>query len=194
MNKKAPLFIFTEGKLYYVVHTEQQINLGHFSCTLPPEPQFLHRTALSLLTFQWFAQHLFSCFHCCHLVFSPSVYEKQSHPKQFSSQCDKVWREMIKWAHPSDVQCFWKGSKESCSILSLPFLILYPRCPPPAICWPGHGYFLFFICSTTTWPFLQHWKVRWLKCKLERFNFKCRMQRETRKQIMKQTFLIGNHY
>lgn len=51
-----------------------------------------------------------------------------------SQKCDRAWREMIKWVRPSDLQCFWKDSEESCSILSLPCLIL------------------FFPRSTTTFP------------------------------------------
>lgn len=84
----------------------------------------------SVLHSTWEDIPFFFCSHRNHLALSPSVYVKQSHPKQFSSQCDKVWREMIKWARPSDLQCFWKDSEESCSILSLPCLSLFPRHPP----------------------------------------------------------------
>lgn len=80
---------------------------------------------------------------------------------------------MIKWARPSDLQCFWKDSEESCSILSLPCLIPFPCRPLPAICWPGHGYFLLFICSTITWPFL--WQLK-EKRRLKRLNFKCSLR------------------
>lgn len=70
---------------------------------------------------------------------------------------------------------FEKTLRRAAASCLFPVWAFFPATPPCCICWPGDGYFLLFICSTTTWPFLWWWKVLCLKHKLERLNFKCRL-------------------
>lgn len=67
---------------------------------------------------------------------------------------------------------------------------------PPAICWRGHGYFLLFICSITTRPFVQRRRVLRLKHKLKRLNLNCRlvMWKQWRKANKQWTRLQGQHF
>lgn len=140
----------------------------HINCTWTTSIQLCAMLTKELCFAEYLGKYpiFFYYSHSYNLTLSPSVYVKQSHSIQFSSLCDKVWCEMIKCTRPSDLHCFWKDSEESRNILSLHCLIPFPLPCPPAICCPGHGYFLLFICSITGWPFLWQLEIGWLKRKL----------------------------
>lgn len=100
----------------------------------------------SVLHGTWEVSHFFLIYSGWHLALSLSVYITVASLRIFLP----VWQSLV-WNHiwpiQFDLQCFWKDSEDSGSILSL-------RCLMHPICRPRHSHFFLCSCSITTWPFL----------------------------------------